>query len=60
MNILIDSACPACERTAVLEMQVDTAAHDAQQLDVIVKCHFCKSIFNQFVPLNEMEVINGL
>lgn len=55
-SILLDSECPACEHTAVLELHVEAATHDAQQLDVIVKCHFCKTTFNQFVAIDEMEV----
>lgn len=56
MNILLDTACPACKRTATLELKADASAHDVQQLDIIVECHSCGCIFNQFVCIDEMEV----
>jgi len=54
MNILLDSKCPRCEHTATLELKADAAAHDPQQLDLIVSCHFCNVTFNQFVSINQM------
>lgn len=54
MNILLDSVCPRCNNKATLELSAEAAAHDAQQLDLIVKCHFCNKTFNQFVSLDEM------
>lgn len=60
MNILHDSTCPRCEQTATLELKADAAAHDPQQLEILVKCHCCNTVFNSFVPVNEMEVIHGL
>jgi len=56
MNILLDSECPQCKHTAVLELRADAANHDAQQLDIVVECHFCKTVFNEFISLNEMVV----
>lgn len=54
MNILLDSKCPCCEHTATLELLADAAAHDPQQLDIIAKCHFCNTHFNQSISINEM------
>lgn len=54
MNILLDSICPRCKHTATLELSTEAAAHDAQQLDLILKCHFCNTTFNQFVSIDEM------
>lgn len=54
MNILLDSVCPRCEHSATLELSADAAAHDPQQIDIIVKCHFCNTTFNQFVSVNDM------
>ncbi|KNC89688.1 hypothetical protein [Trabulsiella odontotermitis] len=58
MNILLDSCCPRCERSATLELTADAAAHDPQQIDIIIKCHFCDATFNEFVSIDEMEVID--
>lgn len=55
-NILLDTACPCCEHTAVLELKADAAVNDPQQIEIIVQCHFCKTTFNDFVSINEMEV----
>ncbi|KAA5931524.1 MULTISPECIES: hypothetical protein [Pantoea] len=59
-NVLLDSACPCCERTAVLELKVMPEMYDPQQLMVVVKCHFCETTFNDFVRINEMEACDGL
>ncbi|KGT95327.1 hypothetical protein NG99_04735 [Erwinia typographi] len=59
MNILLDSVCPCCERTAVLELKAEAAAHDPQQIDIIVQCHFCGAVLNQFVAIDEMEMCGG-
>lgn len=56
MNILLDSECPQCKRTAVLDLKADAASHDAQQLDIVVECHFCKTVLNEFISLDEMVV----
>jgi len=39
-----------------MEPKADAATHDAQQLDIVVECHFCKTVFNEFISLNEMVV----
>ncbi|MGC0198000.1 hypothetical protein [Enterobacter cloacae complex sp. 2025EL-00064] len=54
MNILLDSTCPRCEHSATLELSAEAAAHDAQKIDIVVKCHFCETTFNQFVSIDEM------
>ncbi|HCR3556831.1 TPA: hypothetical protein ON737_002903 [Morganella morganii] len=56
MNILLDSVCPNCGETATMELSVEAAAHDPQQLDIVAKCHFCNVTLNQFVAIDEMPV----
>jgi protein-arginine kinase activator protein McsA len=58
MNILLDSECPRCQHAATLELSAGAAEHDAQQLDIIVKCHFCNATFNDFISIDEMVAID--
>lgn len=57
MEHLTGAMCPSCETEDSMAMEVQQAAHNPQLIDIVVTCCICGTRFNEFVDVNNMEVL---
>ncbi|WP_445677461.1 hypothetical protein [Pseudomonas putida] len=56
MTILLDALCPKCSSLA-LNLTAKSAFHDASLIELVAECDDCDAVFDAFVPIKDMNLV---